>query len=78
MLSEESVVFHTKFGPAVQAATVNMLYERRASLIYFVFLLGMEELRNFISETIKDHEDTLDPENPRDFIGKSQFYFTKL
>ena len=38
-------------------------------------LLGMEELRNFISETIKDHEDTLDPDNPRDFIGKSQFYF---
>ncbi|XP_023344408.1 cytochrome P450 2C15 [Eurytemora carolleeae] len=29
---------------------------------------GMEELRNFISETIKDHEDTLDPDNPRDFI----------
>ena len=80
LLSEESVVLHTKFGPAVQAATVNtnILYERRALLIYFVFLLGMEELRNFISETIKDHEDTLDPDNPRDFIGKSQFYFTKL
>ena len=38
----------------------------------------MEELRNFISETIQDHEDTLDPDNPRDFIGKSQFYFMKL
>ena len=38
----------------------------------------MEELRNFISETIQDHEDTLDPDNPRDFIGKSQFYFMQL